>query len=553
MKKKIYENSRVGTLAAIAVFIVFVTLVSAFCTPAVSAEPEIYADNDLIGELTSGIITRMVRSAHISGVDEWAATMGGKASDWYFIALARSVPSPDMRAYAEDLLARIVSDEGASAVEKQRKLFALLTCGACGGSFDVIDAGIIDTLGKQGIMSLIWGLQLLNTRAPESQTRAEAVDSLLAAKISGGGWALSGDAANPDVTAMAVCALSRDYGKNEKVTSAVDSALDYLSGVQLDSGCYMSYGTENAETVAQVILALTSVNVDPLNDERFVKNGINLLDALERFVLPDGSFSHTCGGTADEMATSQTLCALVALSRYRSQKKGFFDLSDAPVLELAVPAEPSAEATSPEGTDDGGSPVTRDDDDTLWHRIRVPVCLLILVLTAAAAAILTYLKKINFTTAAVIFGAVLILTAVIFFLNIETVGEYALHDPEPTGDDVKGSATLVMSVADDAATVLGEIKLPDSDPVAVNITDGTTAYDVLCFYCRRNGIPLAVSGAGKSIYVCSVGGIGEFDAGDTSGWIYTVNGKRPAVSAGEYVLSDGDTVTWTFVRYVPEY
>lgn len=556
MKKNIFGGSRLGVFSAIAVLTVFATLLSVVFAPAVSAEPDGDGVSDaLIGELTSGIITRMVRSARVSGVDEWAATMSGKTSDWYFIALARSIPSPDMKAYAENVLTRIVNGGEASAVEKQRDLFALLACGAGGDVSAVIDAGIEDTLGKQGIMSLIWGIQLLNARAPLSQIRAEAVDSLLAAKISGGGWAISGNIADPDVTAMAICALACDYGKDDEVTSAVNSALTFLSETQRDSGCYISYGTENAETVAQVILALTSLKIDPLNDERFIKNGIDLLRALENFVLPDGSFCHTAGGSADDMATSQALCALTALSRAAAGKNPFYDLSDATFTEITVPTAPSG--TTPAGANsdpaDTGVPMTRDTDDTLWHRIRVPVCLLILVLTAAIAAILCYLKKIGFTAAAVIFGVVLILTVALFFLNIETVGEYALRDPEPTGDEVKGSVTLTLKVDADAAAALGEKQLPETGPVTMNIADGTTAYDVLCFYCRRSGIPLAVSGAGKSIYVCSVGGIGEFDAGDASGWVYTVNGQRPAVSVGGYVLSDGDKVEWTFVRSVPEY
>ena len=36
--------------------------------------------------------------------------------------------------------------------------------------------------------------------------------------------------------------------------------------------------------------------------------------------------------------------------------------------------------------------------------------------------------------------------------------------------------------------------------------------------------------------------------GGKSGWMYSVNGSAPNVSCGKYVLKDGDTVSWYYVK-----
>ena len=49
-----------------------------------------------------------------------------------------------------------------------------------------------------------------------------------------------------------------------------------------------------------------------------------------------------------------------------------------------------------------------------------------------------------------------------------------------------------------------------------------------------------------SVYVEGIGNLNEFDCGGTSGWMFSVNGEVPSVSAGEYVLKDGDIVRWYY-------
>ena len=42
--------------------------------------------------------------------------------------------------------------------------------------------------------------------------------------------------------------------------------------------------------------------------------------------------------------------------------------------------------------------------------------------------------------------------------------------------------------------------------------------------------------------------LGEFDNGQNSGWMYTVNGTHPFLGLGEYVLKDGDEIIWHYVN-----
>lgn len=66
-----------------------------------------------------------------------------------------------------------------------------------------------------------------------------------------------------------------------------------LSRVQQDNGGFMSWGTVNSESCAQVIVALTSLGIDPAADSRFIKNGASPLDGLCAFACAGGGFRHS--------------------------------------------------------------------------------------------------------------------------------------------------------------------------------------------------------------------------------------------------------------------
>ena len=186
--------------------------------------------------------------------------------------------------------------------------------------------------------------------------RDDYLNDILSKEIPGGGWALFGDSADPDITMMAVQALSK-YTYLPEVNDAVERALTVMSSKQNDQGGYSSWGSVNAESISQVICGLTMLGIDPTTDERFIKNGNTLVDALKSFSADcvkdkvtyseyrgyahvansDGTYSY------NQMATEQAGYAMVALWCQKKGQKlyqnGFRDIPDTTptVTPIATP------------------------------------------------------------------------------------------------------------------------------------------------------------------------------------------------------------------------
>lgn len=75
--------------------------------------------------------------------------------------------------------------------------------------------------------------------------------------------------------------------------------------------------------------------------------------------------------------------------------------------------------------------------------------------------------------------------------------------------------------------------------VSFDIKDGDNVAKVLKSALKSHNITYSVTSSG---YVRAIGGLSEFDCGETSGWLYRVNGNLPYVSTKSYYLHDGDTV-----------
>ncbi len=185
---------------------------------------------------------------------------------------------------------------------------------------------------KQGINGPIFALLALDTigYTTEDETiRTQCIDYILGKELANGGWAFAGTAADPDITSMAIYSLAPYVDENEAVKAAVDRAISVLSAMQKDNGGYASWGSENVESCAQVIVACTSLGINPDTDERFVKAGNSVVDALLSFyVESECAFSHVADGPANAMATDQAVYALVSYKRIVDGKTSLFDMSD---------------------------------------------------------------------------------------------------------------------------------------------------------------------------------------------------------------------------------
>lgn len=85
-------------------------------------------------------------------------------------------------------------------------------------------------------------------------------------------------------------------------------------------------------------------------------------------------------------------------------------------------------------------------------------------------------------------------------------------------------------------------------PSEVEYTPGETVYDVLYRVCRETGIHMEASytPAYSSYYVEGINQLYEFDCGDLSGWMYSVNGWFPNYGCSKYEVSDGDVIEWRY-------
>lgn len=78
--------------------------------------------------------------------------------------------------------------------------------------------------------------------------------------------------------------------------------------------------------------------------------------------------------------------------------------------------------------------------------------------------------------------------------------------------------------------------------------EGESVFDVLQRVCRDKGIPMESSWSPlyKSAYIEGIGHLYEFDCGELSGWMYSVNGAFPNYGCSQYALADGDVVCWVY-------
>lgn len=273
--------------------------------------------------------------------------VGSIGGEWMVIGLARSgraVPDGYYNSVLEYIREHIDEHERLHAAKSTDNSRLILALTAIGKDVTDIDghnllAGLTDMefVQYQGINGPIWALIAFdsgNYPIPETGdvSREALLRFLLDAQLDNGGWALSGDTADADMTGMALQALAPYYGTDREVEAAVDKGVLALSEMQSEDGGYctndgMGGMVATSESVSQVIVALTALGIDPHTDERFVKNGSSALDALLSYCA-DGGFRHLSSGNPDGMATEQGYYALTAYARFQNGQSALYDMTD---------------------------------------------------------------------------------------------------------------------------------------------------------------------------------------------------------------------------------
>ncbi len=300
-----------------------------------------------------------VQAAYIATGD-YLASMGtpqpgSVGGEWLVIGLARSgreVPS----AYIDNASAYIreASDENdrlhrVKSTDNSRMILALTAIGE--DVTDIAGHNLIHALNDinflmmQGSNGPIWALIALNCGGYEvpadgNYSREMLVQKVLDLQFADGGWAISGDTADSDMTGMALQSLAPYYIREGEVQSfdidvnpAVDAALNCLAAMQFDDGSYGTFDgngniTSTCESTAQVLTALCALGIDPEADARFIKNGNTVVSGLMNYYVEGGGFRHLYDCEMDGMATEQAYYALTAFDRFCKGETTLYDMRD---------------------------------------------------------------------------------------------------------------------------------------------------------------------------------------------------------------------------------
>ena len=86
------------------------------------------------------------------------------------------------------------------------------------------------------------------------------------------------------------------------------------------------------------------------------------------------------------------------------------------------------------------------------------------------------------------------------------------------------------------------------EPTEVVFFEGESVFQVLKRECKRRSIHMEFENTPiyNSAYIEGINNLYEFDVGELSGWMYSVNGWYPNYGCSRYALKDGDVVEWRY-------
>ena len=373
---------------------------------------------------------------------------------------------------------------------------------ACGVKSDKYGEYLKDPENRpESISGLIYTLHLVFNGIETGKTAPELIGAIAERQTDVGGFAVIGSTPDVDMTAMAVSALA-PCKTDAKAAATIEKAVAFIASVQNENGGFSSFGAENAESTAQVVIALSSLcEKTELLESAYA--------AMQTFMLGDGTYEHVKGGGSNASATAQCVCAAVAYEKM----KPFYVL----------------DATDHTKTYKEDQPDSGD--------LTAAFCIGAGVIGAAVCVIMLIRRKkrvIDYIIVILITAAVV---TVIALVGVKTEKGYF-----ESVDTIEATGKITFSVD---CSLVSDKKLIEK--TTVDIGDNDTAYSVLIRVCRENRLTVINSGTALSPYITGIGGIYEAEYGQTSGWGYKVNGVSPSVGSGAYKLSDGDVLEWIYV------
>ncbi|MGL5693465.1 MAG: DUF4430 domain-containing protein, partial [Peptostreptococcaceae bacterium] len=473
----------------------------------------------------------------------------GFEDEWKILGLARGeveVPGTYFKTYYSNLEEKVIEKKGELSrnkyTEYSRVILALTALGydqTNVGGYNLVEKLYdLNNVSKQGINGVIFALIALDSKNYEIKgdlnSREMMVNYIVERQLEDGGFALSGNKGEIDITAMAVQALAR-YQDKENVKSAINKAVNFLSENQLETGGYAAKGSllkeiiktitnkdiqeENLESSAQVLVAINALGMDA-NNEKFVKNNKTIVDAMMKFVADNGGFKHLLSDkSANSMATEQALYALASQNRLSEGKTSLYDMNDVQDVKPEIPD--NNEAPKITASDkvinvgdefnpmDGVSASDKEDGDLTKD-----------------------IKVVEIT------------------VNTKVAGEYKVVYEVTDSKGLKATKEITVIVKEVPVPTDKKLKVgvyTDEkalfESIEVEYKEGDTAYTVLK---RILGDKVASRGENETLYVEGIDDLYEFDKGAQSGWVYAVNRVKPNVSAGIYDLNPGDEMIWHY-------
>ncbi len=462
-------------------------------------------------------------------------------SEWEIFSLRRSgqtIGQDKIDAYLRSVEDTYKNDPNETAMKPTTIARVAFTLGALGMNaadfrgLNFVEMLYTSTRIGEGGNEPMWALIALDSRGYTVPANAPWTrDKLITELIVGyqndeGGFGLN-DArtASVDMTAMAVQALAPYCAARQDVKESVDKALSWLRG-RMSSNCGFD---GNAESTAQVVLALIALDLDPVDSKNgFVRNvAVNLLTNLTSFAHAGGGYKHYANDQgAQPMSTTQVLMAFEAYRRFTAGAARLYDLTDAADIR-SVLAQRLAEAAALREA--AYTPET-------WAVLQTAVKNAQSVLDSEAASEAA-LQEADAALAAALTGLKKI----------------------ASGGDAPGTPQDTMTVT---FRLIGDTKhdsVADHETyvtwirtMSVTIQKGGTVYDVFQAALEEHGLPFEENQTGyiSGIRAPSVLGgywLREFDNGPYSGWKYLVNGSYPGVSLRYYWPKDGDAIIWRYV------
>lgn len=175
-------------------------------------------------------------------------------------------------------------------------------------------------------------LSFSNSSKYKAVSKDELVKLLVSTQFENGGFSWEAgnvDGVSVDMTAMALTALS-SFSDESTVKAAIRKGLDYMSNQLNTRAGYAVYADNNADTQAQVLVALTENGINPKTSHSFIKNGHwGVSNILLNFDAKLGGFkSSTTDLNVNPYTNSSGILGLTAYDRYATNKPSFYDLEN---------------------------------------------------------------------------------------------------------------------------------------------------------------------------------------------------------------------------------